>query len=175
MKLLVVSDNHGDRDILVKLQQEYVDKMDLMIHCGDSELAVDDEIFDNMPSVLGNNDWGQPFPEKRLLEVASERVLVTHGHLYNVNFNLDELVMLARRRNASIIAYGHTHQLAVTMQNGRLYINPGSISLPRGEYSYLGGTYAIITTSKTQVDVQYYNRAMEPVEDLHFTFERNMK
>lgn len=38
MKYLIVSDNHGDRNILVEIVNRYVDRVDHMFHCGDSEL-----------------------------------------------------------------------------------------------------------------------------------------
>ena len=38
MKYLVVSDNHGDRNILVEIVNRYVGMVDQMFHCGDSEL-----------------------------------------------------------------------------------------------------------------------------------------
>ena len=45
MKYLVVSDSHGDKAILQKLVTAYAGKVDLMLHCGDSELPVTDEVF----------------------------------------------------------------------------------------------------------------------------------
>ena len=41
MKILVVSDNHREEKILTEIVQEMRDQVDLMIHCGDSELAPD--------------------------------------------------------------------------------------------------------------------------------------
>ena len=38
MRYLVVSDNHGDREILVKLLDKYHANVDYFFHCGDSEL-----------------------------------------------------------------------------------------------------------------------------------------
>ena len=42
MKYLIVSDNHGDRQILVDLLAEFSGKVDTFIHCGDSELQPSD-------------------------------------------------------------------------------------------------------------------------------------
>ena len=39
MKYLVISDNHGDRDVLVDVINRWRDGVDVMIHCGDSELS----------------------------------------------------------------------------------------------------------------------------------------
>ena len=53
MLYLIVSDSHGDRDILCKLVKNYTGKVDAMFHCGDSELKSDDELFDKMIVVGG--------------------------------------------------------------------------------------------------------------------------
>ncbi|WP_303220499.1 metallophosphoesterase family protein, partial [Enterococcus asini] len=57
MKYLVVSDNHGDRQILVDLVNHFQEQVDLFIHCGDSELPADDELFAIYQGVGGNCDF----------------------------------------------------------------------------------------------------------------------
>ena len=47
MKILVVSDNHGDRDCLVDLVNHYEGQVDALFHCGDSELEPTDELWQN--------------------------------------------------------------------------------------------------------------------------------
>ncbi len=37
MKIVVVSDNHGDREIIQKIVDHYEGKVDGIFHCGDSE------------------------------------------------------------------------------------------------------------------------------------------
>lgn len=39
MKALIISDNHGDQQILEQVTQSWQDRVDFMIHCGDSEMA----------------------------------------------------------------------------------------------------------------------------------------
>lgn len=38
MKALFVSDNHGDRAILQKIAARFSNEVDIMLHCGDSNL-----------------------------------------------------------------------------------------------------------------------------------------
>ncbi|WP_270635274.1 metallophosphoesterase family protein [Limosilactobacillus mucosae] len=38
MKALFVSDNHGDRAILQKIAARFGNEVDIMLHCGDSNL-----------------------------------------------------------------------------------------------------------------------------------------
>ena len=58
MKLLAVSDNHGDRQILQTIFDAYRDQVDAIFHCGDSEMPVDDPLFKDVYVVKGNNDYG---------------------------------------------------------------------------------------------------------------------
>ena len=54
MRYLVVSDNHGDRDILVDLVDRYRSEVDIFFHCGDSELEASDPLWDTFQVVQGN-------------------------------------------------------------------------------------------------------------------------
>lgn len=170
MKCLVVSDSHGDREILVKLLAAYQGKVDAFFHCGDSELQVDDAVFKQMYTVQGNMDFDDRLPDSVSTTVDGVSVYMTHGHLVGVNFGLDELMTAATQQEAQLAFFGHTHQLGVERHNGLLVLNPGSISQPRGEFSRLGGTYAIVETDGQDVAVQYYNRQLQPVPALSFHF-----
>ena len=50
-----------------------------------------------------------------------------------------------------------THQLGVEVINGKLLLNPGSISYPRGKYTAIGGTFAIVERRRLN---QFDQRAM---------------
>lgn len=73
------------------------------------------------------------------------RLFLTHGHLYNGDKH-------PRLRAGDVIVSGHTH-LPVAEQKDELYLfNPGSITIPRGEYqaSYgllEGNTLKVVTFS----------------------------
>ncbi|VDG19228.1 YfcE family phosphodiesterase [Lactobacillus sp.] [Lactiplantibacillus mudanjiangensis] len=171
MKCLVVSDSHGDRQILVDLLAAYQGKVDAFFHCGDSELTVDDDVFKQMAVVQGNMDFDSQLPEEVVQTVADTMVYMTHGHLVGVNFSLDHLLANAQQHHAQLAFFGHTHQLGVERHDGILCLNPGSISYPRGEFARIGGTYAIVETNDTAIDVQYYDRQQQPVSTLKFHFE----
>ncbi|WP_318765848.1 metallophosphoesterase [Lactiplantibacillus carotarum] len=171
MQCLVVSDSHGDRDILVQLLNAYRGKVDAFFHCGDSELQHDDAVFNDMHVVTGNMDFDPQLPDDVQVTVAGVPVYMTHGHLVGVNLSLTHLIANARAAGAQLAFFGHTHQLGVERHDGILVLNPGSISYPRGEFTRIGGTYAIVTTSANAIDVQYYDRQRQPVPELKFHFE----
>ncbi|WP_251547171.1 YfcE family phosphodiesterase [Limosilactobacillus caecicola] len=172
MKVLFVSDNHGDEAILEQIRQTFGNQVSALFHCGDSNLASHQPGIQGYQTVIGNTDWGLDYPQVVTEQVDDQVVTVTHGHLYQVNMTLTPLLLLGQETHADIIAYGHTHQLAVTMEEQRLFINPGSISFPRGTYTGIGGTFAIVDANSQRFIVQYYDRQMHAVPDLHFKFER---
>lgn len=172
MKVLLVSDNHGEGQILDRIAQTFGDQVDLMMHCGDSNLDPSTDVMTPFLTVEGNTDWGFTYPEIQRATVDHEKVVVTHGDHYSVNSTLTPLSLLAEAEAADVVGYGHTHQLAVTTADNHLLINPGSISQPRGEYAYIGGTFAIVEVTTAAWKVQYYNRDMQPIEELAFDWQR---
>lgn len=170
MKVLVVSDSHGDRDILVELINRYKGKVDAMIHCGDSELATTDSVWEEMMSVKGNMDFDEPYLPSRVEEIDGERILWVHGHLHDVKNSMQTLLTAAKEAQAKLAFFGHTHELGVEMVDGIVLLNPGSILLPRGAYPLK--TYAIVEASKEAVKVTYYDRKNHPIGELEQTFSR---
>ena len=168
MKYLVVSDNHSDREILVDLKNEFENQVDLFLHCGDSELPETDPLWETFQVVCGNCDYGGGFPNERIVKTPLDTIYMTHGHLADVRFGVTKLGLKAQQADASIALFGHTHQIGCEVVEGVLYLNPGSISQPRGPIQI--PSYALIEHSGEQVNVQYYNRAHQPVEELAFTF-----
>jgi len=170
MKYLVVSDNHGDRQILVDLFNRYRDQVDVMIHCGDSELPANDEVWQGVYTVTGNCDYDREYQTKQVVETAYDRIYFTHGHLSDVRFGVTKLGLEAQAAEATIALFGHTHQIGCEKVGERLFLNPGSISQPRGPIQIQ--SYAIIDSEPDAYHVQYYNRQFEAVPDLAFTFKK---
>lgn len=169
MKIVVVSDSHGDRQIVQEIVDRYVDKVDGIFHCGDSELSIDDPLIDKLHIVKGNMDLAA-FADHDLETIGDQTVLTVHGHHQNVNSGLLNLELYGRSLSANIELFGHTHQLTATFDDHILFVNPGSISQPRGEYAKIGGTYAIIDSDDQQYIVQYYNRRFQPLNNLKVRF-----
>ncbi|WP_034550891.1 metallophosphoesterase [Carnobacterium funditum] len=171
MKVLVVSDSHGDRDILVELIKKYKEKVDAMIHCGDSELAETDSVWQDMMTVKGNTDFEQAYPTVRTAEIDQEQIIWVHGHLHDVKKSKQTLLLAAKEAQAKFAFFGHTHELGVEILDGILMLNPGSILSPRGAYRVK--TYAIVETVKNTIQVTYYNRLHQPIEELNYSFTRS--
>ena len=170
MKYLVVSDNHGDRDVLVDIVSTWEKKVDGIFHCGDSELSSADPIWQGVENVIGNVDYDNGFPDEVVTQVNGVTIFMVHGHRHSVNYRLDDLVEDAKRHGASIALYGHTHRLDAQIQDGVLCINPGSISVPRGTYRDTP-TYVLLDIAPDLVTVDFYTKKHEKLEELSTSYK----
>lgn len=172
MDYLIVSDAHGDRAILEQLVAHYQGQVRAMFYNGDSELSADDELFKTLLPVRGNVDFDTMFPDDRTYRDQDIAIYQTHGHLFHTEVGINWLLTQVEPMQVDVVTVGHTHQLGAEILEQKLFINPGSISLPRGPYAYLKGTYAILSVTPKELKVQYYTRDFKPVEGLEFTFQR---
>lgn len=172
MKLLVLSDNHGQYDYVKSLIAKYRPNVDYIIHCGDSEFRPDDPIWQSVDVVVkGNMDFYPAYPDQEILKTPYGKLFITHGHLYQVNWSDEGLRHAANQVGASIVLHGHTHCLRVTRYSDCTLINPGSVSRSRGAYP--DSTYALITLDESGVTVDYYSLTHEKIKELSQQFEWN--
>lgn len=170
MKYLVVSDNHGNREVLETLFNHYRQSVDVMIHCGDSELSAQDSLWEGVEKVTGNCDYDSGYPKTLTIETPLDRIFVTHGHLYDVRFGLQTLSFKVAEEHADLVLFGHTHQIACEQVGPTLFLNPGSIEQPRG--SIQEKSYCIIESTTEAFHVQYYRKDFTVISDLAFTFPK---
>jgi uncharacterized protein len=153
-KVLVVSDSHGLISELSKIKKRHENEVNLMIHCGDSELEPNDAALDGFIVVRGNCDFEEQFPEESLQTIAGKRILVTHGHHFHVKSSLMNLTYRAEELEANIVCFGHSHILGAEIINGKLFLNPGSIRLPRMRKEK---TYCIIELIGDKINLNVYD------------------
>ncbi|MCG7335417.1 YfcE family phosphodiesterase [Sporosarcina sp. ACRSM] len=106
MKLIVMSDSHGDKETVTAVSSLLADAI---FHCGDSELQFDDPILQNIHIVRGNCDRDNRFPSILLVELQGKSILTVHGHEHDVNQSLMSLYYSAKEMGADIVLFGHSH------------------------------------------------------------------
>ncbi|WP_042345486.1 YfcE family phosphodiesterase [Bacillus massiliigorillae] len=169
MKILVVSDSHGQTKDLLMLKEKYENETVAMFHCGDSELNSNDPALKNFIYVKGNCDYGQDFVTEQVKDVAGFCFFITHGHLYNIKMTLQNLSYKAEEVQANIVLFGHSHSAGSMLgTDGVLYINPGSILLPRGRVEK---TYVILEIEGKQVKVNFYDHEHNLLKKLSTTYQ----
>ena len=159
MKWMIASDLHGSayycRKMLEAFEREGADRLfllgDLLYHGPRNDLPREYAPKEVIPllngkkekllCVRGNCDaevdqMVLEFPvlaDYAVLPVGQRLIYATHGHIYNVK-NLPPLAP------GDVLLHGHTHVPAWTeFGQGNLYLNPGSVSIPKenNPHSYM--------------------------------------
>ena len=159
MKWMIASDLHGSayycRKMLVAFEREGADRLfllgDLLYHGPRNDLPREYAPKEVIPllngkkekllCVRGNCDaevdqMVLEFPvlaDYAVLPVGQRLIYATHGHIYHVK-NLPPLAP------GDVLLHGHTHVPAWTeFGQGNLYLNPGSVSIPKenSPHSYM--------------------------------------
>ncbi|MFD0768213.1 metallophosphoesterase [Bacillus sp. CGMCC 1.60114] len=152
MKALIVSDSHGSVKELKQLKEQYEGNVDVMIHCGDSELTSQHSELEGFHVVKGNCDFAGDFSNDIIADVQSTRFLVTHGHLYNIKMTLQTLLYRAKEAEANVVCFGHSHILGAEIIDDILFINPGSILLPRSRREK---TFALLEIQESEIEIRF--------------------
>jgi len=166
VKFLIVSDSHGLTDELKDVVRRHRDEADVCFHCGDSELAADAPEMAAFIGVKGNCDaFDAGYPNERIHDLGGAKLLITHGHLYRVDGGLMNLYYKAEESGCGIVCFGHTHVAGSAQQGDVVFINPGSLRLPRGRRTR---SYALAEWREPErrLTVRFYTDAGDPILDL---------
>ncbi len=155
MKYLVVSDIHGSSYYANKLEEIYIkEKADKIILLGDlyyhgpRNSLTDEynpmkvaEVLNKYKDIIlctkGNCDAEVDqmisefkFEDNITININGTEFFFSHGHKYNIT-NIPPV--------GKVVVYGHFHIGFIQEQNGIIFANPGSISLPKNNsrHSYL--------------------------------------
>lgn len=162
--VLIMSDSHGLREEILEIRERH--QADFVIHCGDSELEADAKELEGVLTVAGNCDFEPRLLNEQKKDLNGLTFFVVHGHLHNVKTNLMNLSYRAEEMNANIVCFGHTHIAGAEKVDQKLFINPGSIRLPRLRREK---TYTVVQwESRDAVNVDFYTVEGERVDELSF-------
>ena len=137
MRILVISDSHGD-PYAVKQAVDEQPTAKILFYLGDGEhdlSLVEGRQNIYIHKVKGNCDYGSTLPSYVIDEVDSVRIYATHGYVERVKYGKTLLRQYAADNKATIALYGHTHVADTTYDDGIWLVNPGSIRM--GEYAVI--------------------------------------
>lgn len=140
MKILIVSDSHGNDEILRELYKMYPN-MDYYLHAGDSQSSL--MAIYPFDSVLGNCDF-YDFDLVRKISTPKGYLLMRHYPKYSK----EEI------KDVKFFIHGHTHVARVKKENELYVICPGSVSLPRDGTN---GTYMIIEINENSSTITTFD------------------
>ena len=136
MRILVISDSHGDHYSILRAMREQPSAK-LVFFLGDGEYDIQQaEEYCNtayIHKVRGNCDFGSVLPSHIIDEVEGVRIYATHGYVEKVKYGKGLIGQYAADNKAAIALYGHTHIADTSYSDGIWFVNPGSIRA--GEYA----------------------------------------
>ena len=148
MKILVLSDSHGNLANMIQAVEEATPRM--IFHLGDcwSDAEKLHAHFPDIPleQVPGNCDFRPGEPAEKLVFWDGLRVLLCHGHTYGVKNSLMSAGYAAQEKNLDLLLFGHTHRPLCDWRGKTTFFNPGSIG--KG----LKPTYGIIRVEDGKID-----------------------
>ena len=125
----VFSDTHTN--IALCLEAVRRCRPDVIIHLGDHERdarAIAQQFPDiPMYNVCGNCDIAPVAPASQVIQLGPVKAFITHGHLYNVDYDrIDSLVYAAQEQDCRLAMFGHTHRTLYQEVGGVTVLNPGT-------------------------------------------------
>ena len=152
MKVLVLSDSHGNVETMVRAVEREEPRM--IFHLGDCWRDADAliERFPDTPlfRVPGNCDFRLKDPVEQLIALQGFRVLLCHGHTYGVKQGMWEAHEAAKQQNLDAFLFGHTHRPLVEKQGKTIFLNPGTAGLGHP------CTYGLLTVENGKLDARVY-------------------
>ena len=128
----ILSDNHGDWPPHIA---ESLAGVDAIIHAGDIgpyKLVLDMEAIAPTTAVLGNTDGDMPINETAVVTLDGKKFFVQHiVDPHRLQASLRERL---KRIEPDVVVFGHTHMPFCETLGGVLFLNPGSVTQPRGDY-----------------------------------------
>ena len=125
--IALISDIHGR---LSDAARSVLEECDYIVCAGDTEdpaILAEMEAIANLTVVRGNCDWGpwaSDLPKDAVLKAAGISIYVIH--------NLDYISFEPDASKVDVVVFGHTHRSRQYYSDDVLYVNPGSVSEPRG-------------------------------------------
>lgn len=167
MKYFIISDIHGSsyylKEALDKFESSNADYLivlgDILYHGARNPLPKDydpkvclellNKHKERIIAIRGNCDSEVDqmvlefvLQETNILIHNNNKLFLTHGHLYDGH---------AQLKNGDMFMHGHTHIVRAENIGGVHFFNPGSISIPKGEFT---NSYATLDQSFKVYDFQ---------------------
>ena len=128
----ILSDNHSDWPLHIA---ESLAGVDAIIHAGDIgpyKLVQDMGAIAPTTAVLGNTDGDMPINEAAVVMLDGKKFFVQHiVDPHRLEASLRERL---KRIEPDVVVFGHTHMPFCETLGGILFLNPGSVTQPRGDY-----------------------------------------
>lgn len=161
MRILVLSDSHRRTDRICEAIELQKGRIDALLFLGDGigDIKFCRGKYPELPvcAVRGNCDEflmsfldGKNTPAEAMLNFDGYKLLIMHGHKFEVKAGIERAAAYAYEKGADILLFGHTHEPyekyipenseinGVKTERPLYVFNPGSIALASGGIIELG-------------------------------------
>ena len=147
MRILVMSDSHGNKDAILKAAVR--ESPELILHLGDHDrdCSVIEQKHPEIPlrAVRGNCDRSSYGLDTDEFTIDGKHFFMTHGNIFGVKTGLTSIINNACLRGADVLLFGHTHTPHYSINEGISVINPGSIGMGGKTYAVLELRNGVVT------------------------------
>ena len=138
MRVIVISDTHKHFNLLKELWKNTEKRRTPFCIWGDGGSDVEElKLLDpevNIVAVKGNCDIGRDFPDEERITIGEGRILMIHGHRYNVKNpegRKERLSSLPRKETVTFYYMATATSATLVISTGVYIMNPGSPLLPK--------------------------------------------
>jgi len=162
-RLGVVSDTHGDTELLRRVAIHMVKELGVTIiaHLGDEHTDaqvlsdLDVEVI-TVPGVF-HEDYRNPEIENRIIKpLHGWNIMLSHtgtSHRNDLPGDPDPEEAI-NYRQIDVLLFGHTHEPTIEVRNGVLCVNPGNL---RENDKKHAPTYAVLSIDEDEIEVTIYD------------------
>ena len=122
------------RDVIPKEFFRHIDETDYDLALVTGDLVREESMRTAMPPlppchfVVGNMDYGSRYNFHEEVQIEELGFLLLHGTQLRPRGNIEQIWQMATRMNLDVGVHGHTHKAEIKLHQGRLFLNPGTIS-----------------------------------------------
>ncbi|MBO6556887.1 MAG: YfcE family phosphodiesterase [Pseudomonadales bacterium] len=176
MKIGLIADTHmpGTIDALWPHASSVFRGVDMILHAGDLHtLDIVDHLSEMAPTYVsrGNGDVGiedDRLQETWMLEASGIQIGMIHHFPSPARKPPEHLERYLKKhfpeQHPDVLVYGHTHLEDVRSVNNRLFINPGSPTLPRNQ-SLRPGTLGVMEIEANHIHTRLMQLTDQGVEE----------
>jgi putative phosphoesterase len=123
--------------------------------------------------VRGNMDYSRDYNFSEQIQLDEIKFLLMHGTQLSPRGNINDFLKILHETEADVGVHGHTHEAAVDLVEGKLFLNPGTISGATGGYSGLApASFMELDVRGSSIDLTLHSTDWQVVKKTEACFRK---
>ncbi len=160
MRILVVSDSHGNRELLslALSRAKETGTLDLVIHLGDEHTDLQGLLSAEEKATVAPGIYHDDY---RTGAVSPSRTLELNGIVVAMAHQPPDLPSLQGRPEPRLLLHGHTHNLLLSQDPWGLRFNPGHLVSPTDKGR--PASFGLLEIAQDTLSIQAFGLAKDPL------------